>query len=86
MIANLVRSSLEDRSGQLKNLSGVGRQSRGFTEGLGDLNPVDFDQAFNKWPLHQFLIWIAVRNLHVKDEHLHHELTKSTNGASKTLM
>ena len=85
MIANLVRSSLEERSGQLKHLSGVGRQSRGFTEGLGDLNPVDFDLAFNKWPLHQFLIWIAVRNLYVKDEHLHYELQKAASGV-KTMM
>ena len=62
-------------------MSGAGRPARGFTEGLGDLNPSDFDLAFNRWPLHQFLIWVTVRNLQVKDEFMHQQKQKALAGS-----
>lgn len=76
----MLKTSLEERAGNIAMLSGAGRPARGFTEGLGDLNPVDFDLAFYTWPLHRFLIWITVRNLHVKDEFMHQNKQQALNG------
>jgi hypothetical protein len=50
----------------LASIGGAGRAARGHTEALGRLEPMDFDMAYNRWPLSQLLIYTQIRNLHIK--------------------
>ncbi len=74
--ANLIRAALDDRAGNLSTIQ-AGRKARGFTESLGSLAPADFDMAFNRWPLHTFLVWVKLRNLHIQDDHVHTQVAQA---------
>jgi len=41
------------------------------------MDATDFDVAYFRWPLSRLLVYIHLRNIHIKDEHLEAEKSRA---------
>ncbi|HMB77195.1 MAG TPA: hypothetical protein VKN76_12400 [Kiloniellaceae bacterium] len=47
------------------------------------MDPADFDVAYFRWPLWRLLVYINLRNIHIKDEHLETEKSRAMASISR---